>query len=89
MGYEQSLPFGMSMGPTGVVIKLDNHKEIAILEAWLPATFAEPNGRVGQESKRSNNYVDVQSNDNTKWIRYYSPQLAAWLHRGWQQDWME
>ena len=89
MGYEQSSPFVMSMGPTEVVLKLDNHKEIDILEAWLPATTTQPDGRVLQVLKRSNEYVDVQSSDNNKLIRYYSPQLADWLNNGWQKDWKQ
>jgi hypothetical protein len=86
MGYEQSSPYIMSMGPTEVIIELQNHQEIDISEAWLPATFTEPNGKIQQGRQRSNEYVDIQLNDTTKMIRYYSPRLVAWLDGGWQRE---
>lgn len=84
VGYETQHAIPM-LGPTELDIVLRDGKELNIQPA-IDANVEKPATRTVIAMVRSKEYIVLNTSDNTKIIRLYSPELAKWLGDGWKQD---
>ncbi len=66
------------LGPTELDTYTENGDHIQVTAVWVP----QADGSL----RRSNEYVVLYINTNSKPIRLYSPNLARWLFDGWKNN---